>query len=174
MYESVNRKKPKNSILPLVLWLMPVVLVTAIVVGLFVWAWKYQADYRDFVADFSNSTYHAYNHNSLLIEKDGKTYSILKENIYPIYAGITARGSGRVGKPPKEAPDAILTYGDGAVLQLWAVQLKDTSGDGLFISFVDPEGERYSYDAEMQLQVLPIEDYENIPTVKKLPIEEQE
>lgn len=170
MYGSMNKKKTPGGNLPLCLWLLPVVLVTAVVVGLFVWAWKYQADYRDFVADFSNSTYHAYHQNSLRIEKDGKTYSIRQDNVYPIYAGITARGSGRVGKPPEKTPDAVLTYGDGAVMQLWEVAL-EKGNMGLFISFVDPEGERYSYDAEMQLQVLPIEDYENTPKVKDLPVQ---
>ena len=171
MYDAVKKKQTARGNLPLYLWLIPVVLVTATVIGLFAWAWKYKTDYSSFVADFSSSTYHAYQQNSLLIEKDGKTYSILRENIYTVYAGITARGSGRVGKPPQEAPDAVLTYGNGASLSLW--MMEPETGSGLFISFINPEGERYSYDSDvLSLQVLPLEDYENIPKVKQLPVKE--
>lgn len=176
MYESVKRRKIYGANLPLLLWLVPCVLVTAMVVGLFAWAWKYQTDYRKFLTDFSNSTYHAYTHDSLLVQKDGESYSILTENVYPIYAGITSRGSGRVGKPPEEEPEAVLSYGDGSYMELWTVELKNSTNGlthGLFVSYVNQEGERYSYDSDMlKIQILPIEASDNIRKVKELPIKE--
>lgn len=173
MYESVKRRNTNGSNLPLLLWLIPCLLVMALAMGLFVWGWKYKTDYQNFLTDFSNSTHYAYIHNSLQVDKDGEDYDVLRENMYTIYAAITSRGSGRVRRPPKEAPEAVLTFGDGAYMELWTVEIKNATNGathGLLISYVNPEGERYSYDSDrLKMQILPIEHSDNIPEVKDFP-----
>lgn len=173
MYESVKRRKTYGVNLPLLAWLIPCLLVMAIVVGLLIWGWKYHTDYRDFLTDYSDSTHYAYIHNSMQAQINGQSHTVLRENIYTTYAAITSRGSGRVRKPPKEAPEAVLTFGDGSYMELWMVDIKNATNGvtrGLLVSYVNPEGKRYSYDSDrLKMQILPIEREDNIPQVKDFP-----
>ncbi len=173
MYESVKRRKRNGANLPLLMWLIPCLLAIALVIGLFAWGWKYHTDYRNYLTDFSNSTHYAYIHNSLQVEQDGESHTVLRENMYTIYAAITSRGSGRIRKPPKEPPEAVLTFGDGSYMELWTVEIKNATNGvthGLLVSYVNTEGERYSYDSDrLKMQILPIEREDNIPQVKDFP-----
>lgn len=173
MYESVKQKKVYGRNLPLLAWLIPCLLAMALVVGLFAWGWKYHTDYRSFLTDYSNSTRYAYLHNSMQVEMDGESHNVLRENMYTIYAAITSRGSGRTRRPPKEPPEAVLTFGDGSYMELWMVEIKNATNGvthGLLVSYVNTEGERYSYDSDrLKMQILPIEHEDNIPEVKDFP-----
>lgn len=173
MYEQISVKKKPKSNAPMLVFLLVCIVAMAVAIGLFIWSWYYQLSYRNFVTDFSNSSYYAYRRQTLVVEQDGKTYALLKENILPFYSGVTARGSGRLRRAPDREPDMTLTFGDGAYMQLWTEPMKNDAGtvvDGLIIRYVNTDGESYTYDsAQLSISVLPIDQSENIPVINKVP-----
>lgn len=166
MYEHINKKKPAGSI-RMVLLLIACVLIIAAVLALIIWSGFYITGYRDFVADLSNSTYYAYQNNSLYAINGPDKIRIKTENIYLIYTRITDAGSGRIGKMPAEEPEVTLVYGDGSYMELWMVELENSRTErtqGLFISYVNSKGERYSYDSDkLDIDSLPLGKWTNTP-----------
>lgn len=166
MYEKIRKETKPRKGFPMVVWIALCLVILGGIVGLIGWAGGYVVGFRYFVGDLSNSTHYAYENQSLTVQSEGEEYAILPENIYHIYTRITSAGSGRLGKAPAAPPEMVLDYGDGSYMELWMVELVNSSNGrayGLFINYVNQKGRSYSYDTDkLTLSLLPLEKEENI------------
>lgn len=103
----------------------------------------HQYGYKRFVSALSTQTYQCYYQDNLRAEVDGTSLRITGDNAYVVYNAISALGPGKLpGTPPQETPDAVLYYGNEAVMQLWDVSTDDTSR--VYVSFDGPDRD-FSY-----------------------------
>lgn len=103
----------------------------------------HQYGYKRFVSALSTQTYQCYYQDNLRAEVDGTSLRITGDNAYVVYNAISALGPGKLpGSPPQETPDAVLYYGNEAVMQLWDVSTDDTSR--VYVSFDGPDRD-FSY-----------------------------
>lgn len=171
MYEKIRYTNRIKGNGPLYIWVLVCLLVFALVFGVIGWAVMNTLNFRAFVSDFSNSTTYAYRNHCLTAVTGEGEYPVTEDNLYVIYTRITNAGAGRVSDPPSQPPEAVLHYGDGSYMELWTVELVNPSNSrkyGLFISYVNPDGERYSYDTDqLELGVLPLSEYQNRPNKLK-------
>ena len=107
----------------------------------------HQYGYKRFVSALSTQTYQCYYQDNLRAEVDGTSLRITGDNAYVVYNAISALGPGKLpGNPPQEPPDAVLYYGDEAMMKLWSVALSqaDRRPSGVYVEFDGPEGD-FSY-----------------------------
>ena len=151
MYERVQRPdKPKRDRkLPIAIAIAVLLLMATMIPILY--SAHYQRQYRLFQTSLADSTGYAIQHRSLTMERGGETVSLDPDkghNTFLIALGLT--GAGRTGKAPARNPDVTLTYGNGASLELWGVELEgyvDTTAKyGLFLRYTYPGGKTYAYD----------------------------
>lgn len=152
MYELISKRKEKKLMeWPLAAGIGVSFLVIAIIVSLIIWSGWYQRRYWRFVSDFSESTVYAYENDSLQADVNGVKIKMYRDNAYALYTVITDNGPGKLGTAPQEHPAAVLHFGDGSSLELWSVELVNSSTDreyGLFLRYTDVTGKRYSYDTD--------------------------
>ena len=97
----------------------------------------YKTRVREFRFRLNHSTIYAYNNDCLRADVEGKTVRITGEHAYDVYQFMAVRSLGANALfVPRAAPDVTLTYGDGAVMELW----EDPSERGLYLRFTDAGG----------------------------------
>lgn len=166
MYEELGTQKRKmenNRKLVMLICICAAVLllVTALLIG----AYLYYGSFRQFVGDFSSATSVTYRKGSVSVTTQEESFVLSGENVYFVYNAIVNAGRGRLAEAPERAPDAVLDYQFGGVLELWEVDLKDSSSrteNGLFIRFTNLRGEVYAYDTDrLTLDRLPLSAQKN-------------
>lgn len=159
MYESVRagrRARPKAGLLAAVL---ACVAVLAAGTSLIVYSCWYQLRFRQFLSDLSNSTVYAYRNDGLQLTVEGRTVRVEGDPVYAAFQAVADNEMGRMTGPPEREPDAVMTYGDGASLELWDVMLEGyetalpggrQTGEvrGVALRYTDPEGGTYCYDTD--------------------------
>ncbi len=115
----------------------------------------HQYGYKRFVAALSDQTYQCYYQDNLRAEVDGASLRITGDNAYEAFNVLSAMGAGKLpGDPPKEAPDAVLYYGDEAVMKLWDMTLGDEIyPTGVYVSFDSPDAS-FSYIMKKDIRYL--------------------
>ena len=105
--------------------------------------------YHTVMREMSQSVFYSRNHASAWIYVGEERQFQRADVTSGLLAMIADAGA---GKPQKELPDTEsvrIEFGDGASLQIWYAKVKGNYGgqpeDGLFLSYVNPEGERWSY-----------------------------
>ena len=92
------------------------------------------------------------------MELDGEIISLdIDGGYHNLLLYLVQAGAGRVGKPPNEPAEVTVSFGNGASLELWGVELTDyvdpNSGYGLFLRYTYPDGKTYAYDtAELTIE----------------------
>ena len=142
LYEPVRRhtaqqKRPRDGRL---LW---IVLACAVFLGgMVIWIhWLIHAQHRysEFLAQLNYSTIEAYETGSLLCEDGSGPYAITGEHIYDVYRAMVAFGPGRERLFYPKGEGLILTYSDGAVLQLW----QEAGERPLYVCYTASDGSRH-------------------------------
>lgn len=115
---------------------------------------NYQHQYRLFQQSLADSTIYARHNNSLTMELDGEIISLKTDGGYhALLLELVIAGAGRVGKPPNEPAEVTVSFGNGASLELWGVELEgyvdQNSGYGLFLRYTYPDGKTYAYDTHL-------------------------
>ena len=140
-------KRKKDVLLP-VLLIAVIAVITVVVVSAVVALW-YQVHWHSFVSSFSDSTVASYQQENLTCRTpEGEEVSIDGDNTYRIYNALTQRMPRLRRQCPKSAPDYLLRYGDGAVLQMWSVE-RDKNGQheyGTLFQYTSREGKTWLYD----------------------------
>ena len=105
--------------------------------------------YHTVMREMSQSVFYSRNHASAWVYVGEEREFQRADVTSGLLAMIADAGA---GKPQKELPDAEdvrVEFGDGATLQIWYAKVKGNYGgqpeDGLFLSYVNPEGKRWSY-----------------------------
>ena len=150
LYEQINRPQQPKALSGR--WKLWAVLAVALVILLLCMVpvariLGHQYSYKQFVSALSNQTYQCYYQDDLRAEVEGVSLRITGDNAYTVYNAISALGAGKLpGAQPQETPDAVLYYGDQAVMKLWSVALSesDSRSHGVYVAFDGPEGD-FSY-----------------------------
>lgn len=137
------------------LWLAlgaAIVMIVLVIIPI-IWGGWYQRRWWRFVGDLSESTTYAYTNDCLRANYKGQAVWVEGDSIYGPYQKLTDAGRGRLLEgPPEGEPDIGLIYGDGSCLYLWRVKLEGyqdpLSEYGVAVSYVDREGERFTYDTD--------------------------
>ena len=128
-------------------------LVAAACIGLLIFAARYQLRYRRFVNEFSASVQTS-NKISLRLTWQGEELPVTHDQASRLCRLITSAGAGKVQRNAPEGDGCRLTFGDGASLTLWAVDIPEETAaksTGTFICYVGADGAVYQYDTD-QLQ----------------------
>ena len=178
MYENVKKPKIKSN---RTLWivLIPTVIVMLIVVLIFLWPFEYLDNFQEFVADLSGSTVASYDSpTGLWADTAEGRVRIIGSNIHLTYFILANAGVGRICEPPAEPPMAVLTYADGARMELWNVKVESIDSNrtiGLCVSYTNPEGECYTYSHDhLDMSRLPLSEYANLPQKMKDKLKEEQ
>lgn len=96
----------------------------------------YKTRVREFRFALNHSTIYAYNNDCLRADIGEEAIHVTGDHNYDVYQFMAVRslGANALFVPRSEA--VTLTYGDGAVLELWA----DRSGQGMFLRFTGADG----------------------------------
>ena len=177
MYENVRKAKPKSN---RTLWIMigAVALVMAVVLLILLWPFEYMDRFQEFVSDLSNSTVASYGSPAgLWAQTEEGRVRIIGDNIHLVYFILANAGAGQLCSVPDTEPEAVLEYADGARMELWNVKLENPDNNrkvGLCVSYVNPEGERYTYNHDhLDLSRLPLSVRENLPPKMKDKLKEE-
>jgi len=129
-------------------WVIPVlsagILALAVLSILAIWFSGARGRFYHFVSSLSDTTAYVYEQGETWAEVGGDTLPITGENAYGVYTYLAANGQGVEWLlAPKDDPDILLTYSDGATLQAW------TQPDGrTVIRFDGADGLRYIYSTD--------------------------
>lgn len=152
MYEQIRKtkvKERKGRDLPLWIGLAAsAAVILSVIIPVVIGAYA-QHNYHMMFQEMARSSVYSRNHASAWLYVDGERYFYRADRTSGLFTLLAEGGS---GKPQKELPDSdcvLIDFGDGATLQIWYAKVKGDYGgpaiDGLFLSYVNPEGRRYSY-----------------------------
>jgi len=154
MYNTVNtgQRRSRHSA---VLWICLAVAAVLIILAIIPVAWSgwYQQQWWGFVGQLSDATTYAYDNDCLQADCGGQPVRVNGEMNYNLYELISKAGRGRLlSEPPQDPADLSLTYGNGARLSLWEVELDDPYAgkpvEGVLLHFVNAEGKSFTYDTD--------------------------
>lgn len=120
----------------------------------------YQLSFRDYLYTLSDATVYCYEHHSLRADYEEQSIRVDGDNAYSVYFLFTKNTPKRRYSTPEGAPDLVLDYGNGAVLECWRIRMEESArrSYGVFWRFTSPEGKVWMYDT----------DGVNLPNVLKL------
>jgi|GEM_PF-2248335 len=158
MYEQIRAKEPRaGKHKNLVLWIglgFTVVVILSIIIPVIIGAHA-QFHYHKLFQEMAHSSVYSRNHASAWLYVGDEKYFFRADRTSGLFTILAEGGSGKP-QSDKDLPDTecvMIDFGDGATLQIWYAKVKGDYGnyleDGLFISFVNPEGERMSYTTNM-------------------------
>ena len=96
----------------------------------------YKTRVREFHMALNRSTIYAYNNDCLRAELDGTAVHVSGDHAYDVYQFMCVRSLGVNALFVPGGAAVTLSYGDGAVLELWP----DRTERGMFLRFTDAEG----------------------------------
>lgn len=113
-------------------------------------ALNYGQDLKAFVYELSVATIYATENNSLKATQNGEDIRVEHHNAFTIFAQFTKKRAKPQQNIPEGAPQLILDYGNGALLECWEVRLEETAArkHGVFWRFTAPDGRFWMYDTD--------------------------
>ncbi|MBQ6999909.1 MAG: hypothetical protein IJN67_02525 [Oscillospiraceae bacterium] len=144
---AVKWKKIDKSILRLLLpgaaLLLPILIL--IVSGLY-----HQHNYRTFLYALSDATVYCSQNNSLQARQEEGNARVTEENAYALYFLFTKKQAKPRSAAPDAAPELVLDYGSGALLECWTHKMEEGARRtyGIFWRFTDPEGNTWLFDTD--------------------------
>lgn len=151
MYEKVRSAGIQKRDLRLFIVIAASVLLLLITSAPIAFSVNYQRQYRLFQESLADSTIYSRQNNSLSMKRDGNAFYLETDGGYhDLLLNLVIAGAGRVGEPPEEPAAVTVSFGNGASLELWGIELVgyvDTDAKyGLFLRYTYPDGKTYSYD----------------------------
>lgn len=151
MYEAIRRpaqpKRGRTLTLPL--------LLCGLVIGagvlLFVWAGRYQLQFRSFIQELGEVTTEARQKGSYSVRMGEETIDFDDEALSRLFYRLSQAGSGRPGDAPVSEPEVVVDYGGGITLEIWIVPLVNPGNEwteGPFFRYTGREGQTYCYDTD--------------------------
>ena len=152
MYEQIRKtkvKERKGRDLPLWVGLaVSVALLLSVIIPVIIGA-RAQHLYHTMFREMAHSSVYSRNHASAWLYVDGEKYFMRADRTSGLYTLLADGGSGKPQKKLPDSDDVLVDFGDGATLQIWYTKVKGNYGgglvDGLFLSYVNPEGKRVSF-----------------------------
>ena len=146
MYENVNPPSTPRHDVKLII--AAVVLLAVLILPVAVHGGHIYR-YHNFMGDISESCIASKWGTAAVCTVDGKSEEMTQEKLSQLLMYLMDGGSGGARyRLPKEEPLRI-AFADGAVLELWGAQMKDSYTrepiPSLFVSYVNAEGKRFSY-----------------------------
>ena len=144
---AVKWKKVDKSILRLLLpgaaLLLPILILIAS--GLY-----HQHNYRTFLYALSDATVYCSQNNSLQAQQEEGNARVTEENAYALYFLFTKKQAKPRSAAPDTAPELVLDYGSGALLECWTHKMEEGARRtyGIFWRFTDPEGNTWLFDTD--------------------------
>ncbi|MBE6989483.1 MAG: hypothetical protein E7426_01890 [Ruminococcaceae bacterium] len=162
MYEKVKTSHtPRRDVQLAGCILLGVMLLILIAFPLYL-ACRGQYEFHNFVQEMADSVLYSRQRGGALLTVEGETVRLEPDNMSHIYSLLTSKGSGKEQKELPDTEELFIDFGDGSTLQIWNRQVRDAYSkemvNGLFISYVDHTGKRYSYDTDL-LSARNIESY---------------
>lgn len=151
MYEHVRKNAAQKR--DVMIWVglaAAIILFLSVIIPVIIGA-RAQHLYHTMFQEMAHSSVYSRNHASAWLYVGDEKYFYRADRTSALF---TFLADGGAGKPQKEEnlPDrdyVLVDFGDGATLQIWYAKVKGNYGgplqDGLFLSYVNPEGKRYSY-----------------------------
>lgn len=152
LYDAVDRndaggKKGKTLHKPLLI----VLAIFVVVIGLVVWACRYQIQYRAYVSALADATADARSSGAFAVTVDGAAAAADADDLGQLLGLIRMAGPGRLGDAPDSAPIITIDYGDGTTMEIWEKTLENSANDwteGPFFRFTFAKGRTYGYDTD--------------------------
>lgn len=152
LYDAVERndaggKKEKTLHKPLLI----VLAIFVVVIGLVVWACRYQIQYRAYVSALADATADARSSGAFAVTVDGAAAAADADDLGQLLGLIRMAGPGRLGDAPDSAPIITIEYGDGTTMEIWEKTLDNPANDwteGPFFRFTFANGRTYGYDTD--------------------------
>ena len=152
LYDAVDRggagrKKEKTLRRPLLI----AAAILAAVIALIAWSCRYFFQYRAWVSDLTEATRYARQAGAFTVTVAGTAAEADADDLSELLRLITKAGAGRLGSAPEEMPYITVEYGDGMVLDIWEVPLKNPANswtEGPFFRVTRPDGQTYGYDTD--------------------------
>ena len=140
-------KKIDKSILKLLLAMALCLLPIVYIIGSGLY---HQHNYRTFLYALSEATVYCSENNSLRASQAEGDARVTEENAYALYFLFTKKQAKPRYAAPEEAPDLVLDYGSGAVLECWNYKMEEGARRtyGIFWRFQDPEGKTWMFDTD--------------------------
>ena len=156
-------KKIDQSVLKLLLLCTIILLPMMIMIGSGLY---HQYRYRNFLYALSDATVYCSQNNSLCArQEEAEPLRVTEENAYALYFLFTKKHAKPRYSAPEEAPQLVMDYGSGAVMECWRYKMEDSArrSYGIFWRFTNPEGKIWMFDtddlslATLQQRLLPEE-----------------
>jgi hypothetical protein len=151
MYENIKKDAANRKDVSIWVGLIfAIAVMLAVIIPVIIGA-RAQHVYHTMFREMAHSAVYSRNHASAWLYVGDEKYFYPAERTSELFTFLADGGS---GKPQRERdlPNTeyvLLDYGDGATLQIWYAKVKGNYGgplqDGLLLSYVNPEGKRYSY-----------------------------
>ncbi len=154
MYENIKKNTANRK--DVSIWvglIIAIVLLLAVIIPVIIGA-RAQHLYHTMFKEMAHSSVYSRNHASAWLYVDGEKYFYRADRTSGLFTFLADGGPGTPQKE-KDLPDTecvMVDFGDGATLQIWYAKVKGNYGgivDGLFLSYVNPEGKRFSYTTPM-------------------------
>lgn len=148
LYDRVRRNAPRGKRpLPLSVVLGAAVLALLLIAAAIVHPMLQYRRYMAFISSLSEDTVYAAAHDCLRCDRPNQSpVRLTMDNAYAVYNKLLATGNGSEGGNVPESDGALLSYGNGATLELWP---KTFSGggrrDGLMVRYTGVDGNTFVY-----------------------------
>lgn len=111
---------------------------------------RFQFRYRAFVHALSDATVYCYENNSLQAQLEEDTVRVTGDNAYDLYFLFSKKQAKHRLTAPEDAPDLVLDYGNGALLECWSCKMERSARRtyGVFWRFTSPDGTVWMYDTD--------------------------
>lgn len=151
MYEQINKRgRRKRDYQIWVGLVISVALMLAVIIPVIIGG-RAQYHYHKLFQEMAHSSVYSRYHTGARLYVGDEKYFFSPERTSGLFTLLADGGSGKP-QSEKKLPDTeyvLIEFGDGATLQIWYAKVKGNYGgpleDGLFISYVNPDGERMSY-----------------------------
>lgn len=110
----------------------------------------HQNNYRTFLYALSDATVYCSQNDSLRASQEEGDARVTEENAYALYFLFTKKQAKPRNAVPEEAPQLVLDYGSGALLECWTHKMEEGARRtyGIFWRFTDPEGTIWIFDTD--------------------------
>ena len=129
-----------------------VVMILAILVMLpFISFMHYSYLYHQYNRSLTSSFVYGENKNTMNVSSENENFRLGKANAQRLYSVITQTGMGKPAKDGTEETGMLITFGDGAALEIRPAVITDkgrTNDTGVWLSYTDPSGKTFAYDTD--------------------------
>ena len=151
MYEQIRQNRRHRRGKWLYVLLISCLLLCGVTVAMVAHVLAQEHDFKQYIADFSSSTSHAYSQGYLLASLEGRQRQITGDDVHSLYNLIVNCRGIKEQKRPQSQPEVTIDFGDNSQMAFWASKLENSTNGreyGLLIWYQNQEGDTYCYDTD--------------------------